>query len=201
MDSPGRRWNREGAAFRTADRVQFARARAQKVAQVSRSLAFENDARSDQLAVWDAIATKSERMRAFSPTDAMAAIYESHQADLENYSRAIPISDVQIGAIFAIEGSIVGLELFNAAATYRKLSRKLILSYALDAMEHSTNSAVPDLEAAQLFAGSVRTAQSQRFEAAGVGESVRLTSTKVSGAALEFNGTCLHLAAFQSHGV
>jgi hypothetical protein len=102
----------------------------------------------------------------------------------------------RLAHFFAIEGSIVGLELFNAAATYRKLSRKLILSYALDAMEHSTNSAVPDLEAAQLFAGSVRTAQSQRFEAAGVGESVRLTSTKVSGAALEFNGACLHLAAF-----
>ena len=82
--------------------------------------------------------------------------YESHQADLENYSRAIPISDAQIGAIVAIEGSIVGLELFNAAATYRKFSRKLILSYALDAMEHSANSAIPDLEAAQLFAGSVR---------------------------------------------
>ena len=195
------RWNRESAAFRTVDRVQFARARAQKVAQVSRSLSFENGARSDQLAVWHAIAAKSERMRASSPTGAMATIYESHQADLENYPRAIPISDAQIGAIFAIEGSIVGLELFSAAATYRKLSRKLILSYALDAMEHSANSAIPDLEAAQFFAGSVRTAQSQRFDAAGIGELVRLTSTKVSGAALEFNGACLHLAAFSRTGV
>ena len=66
------RWRADSLAFQTAQRLQFARGRAQKMAQVSRSLLISGEAASDQIAVWDAISAKSARMRVASPTGAMA---------------------------------------------------------------------------------------------------------------------------------
>jgi hypothetical protein len=190
------RWNQQSTAFRTVDRVQFARARAQKMTQVSRSLHSGNQARSDQRAVWNSIAAKSARMRAHSPTGAMAAIYESHQRALDDYLQAIQVVDGQIGAIFAIGSSIIGVELFNAPSTYRKLSKKLISSYALDAIECDNGSNTPNPDAPRIFLDLVKASRHQHFRVAGIGETVRLSGDEVSGAALEFNSACVHLAAF-----
>jgi hypothetical protein len=45
------RWRMESHSFQAADRVQFARGRAQKMEQVSRSLCLGGEAMSDQAAV------------------------------------------------------------------------------------------------------------------------------------------------------
>jgi hypothetical protein len=102
------RWRTEGPAFRTAQRVQFARGRAEKIDQVSRSLSFNGEALSDQTAVWDAISAKSGRMSVASPTGAMAAMFESCHDDLRDYLDAIPTLDGQFGAVYAIGASPVG---------------------------------------------------------------------------------------------
>ena len=89
------RWRTESHAFRTAQRVQFARGRAQKMEQVSRSLSLNGEALSDQTAVWDAISEKSARMSVASPTGAVAALFESHRDDLQGYLNAIPTPTVR----------------------------------------------------------------------------------------------------------
>jgi len=57
------RWQTESHAFRAAQRVQFAGGRAQKMDQVSRSLFLNGEATSDQVAIWDAIATTDSQKR------------------------------------------------------------------------------------------------------------------------------------------
>jgi hypothetical protein len=84
------RWRTESRAFRTEERVQFADGRALKLEQVSRSLALCEDALSDQGAVWDAISAKASRMGVASPTNAMAALFESRHEDLRGYLDARP---------------------------------------------------------------------------------------------------------------
>jgi hypothetical protein len=56
------RWHAESDTFRPAERVMYARARAAKGAQVSLSMATSDSRRSDQSAIWDEIASKSERL-------------------------------------------------------------------------------------------------------------------------------------------
>jgi hypothetical protein len=195
------RWRSESDAFHSEERVQFARARAEKINQVSWSLNRSNLAASDQGAVWDAIAAKSSRMRVKSPTGAMAEIYESRRDDLKNYIAAIPTSDSQLGAVYAIGSSIVGLELFDAHGTYRNIAPKLLMSYALDAMEEiETTTRVPDPNIVQGFIEDVRSAQRRRFMAVGMGESVRLSGDTVVGAALEVEASCIHLSVFRRQG-
>jgi hypothetical protein len=91
--------------------------------------------RSHQGDVWDLIAEKSARLQSPSSTSAMAAMYEKFEAPLDDFARAFPAVDQQIGAVFLINGTPVGLECFDVPATWRKVSPKLIHSYAIDALD------------------------------------------------------------------
>jgi hypothetical protein len=190
------RWRAESTALRTQERVQFARGRAQKLEQVSCSLAVREEALSDQGAVWDAISAKASRMRVASPTNAMAALFESRRDDLWGYLDAIPASKGQVGAVYAIGNVIVGLDLFDAASTYQRLARKLTASYALDAMESSDVAAPPDIWTVRAFTEQAASAPRQRFVTVGIGETVRLSGDTLVGAALEVDGCCVHLSVF-----
>jgi hypothetical protein len=195
------RWRAESYGFKGADRVQFARGRAQKIEQVSRSLCLSGEAMSDQTAVWNAIATKSARMRVASPTGAMAALFESRRDDLQGYLSAIPTAEDQVGALYAVGGLLVGMEIFDAAGTFAKLAGKLIASYALDAIELTHAGEPPDVAAVRDFIDMVRHAPHEQWMAVGVGETVRLWTAEIVGAALEVDGHCLHLSAFRRQGV
>jgi hypothetical protein len=191
------RWRNESHAFRTADRVQFAHGRAQKMEQVSHSLHLKGEAVSDQTAVWDEIAAKSARMRVTSPTGAMAALFESRRDHLQDYIDAMPTSEGQVGAVYAITGTIVGMEVFDSDATFKKLAGKLVASYALDAMEFDHPGDPTDDTTVRTFLDSLRTARSGRSATVGVGETVRLSADDLVGAALEVGGRCVHVSAFR----
>jgi hypothetical protein len=187
------RWRTESHAFRTAPRVQFARGRAQKMDQVSRSLFLGGEALSDQRAVWDAISAKSARMHVASPTGAMAALFERCRDDLQDYLEAIPTTDGQLGAAYAISDSLVGIEAFDSDMTFKKLARKLLASYALDAMELKRFSEPPDVGVVRAFIQSVCVATRQPAATVGIGATVRLAANNLVGAALEVAGGCVHL--------
>jgi hypothetical protein len=190
------RWRANSSSFQSVDRAQFARGRGRKVAQVTQSLHMANAAVSNQNDIWDEISAKLSRMGAYSPTGAMAEIFESRQRDLLDYLDAFPAMPRQVGAVYAIGRAIVGLEAFDAATTFARLARKLISSYALDAMECSDAADSPPIELVQAFIDAVRFAPSQRFMVAGLGETVRLSTDTVVAAALEVKGGCVHLTAF-----
>jgi hypothetical protein len=191
------RWRAESDSFRTEQRVQFARGRARKIEQVSRSLRMRGEAMSDQIAIWNEISEKSARMDVQSPTGAMAALFESRNDDFRNYLDAIPTFDGQIGAAYAIGETLLGIDVFDSDATFTKLAPKLLSSYALDAMEVERLGAPPDSSVVNAFIQSVRAAAHQPSTTVGIGEMVRLSAEDLVGAALQVDGCCVHLAAFR----
>ena len=191
------RWRPESDAFRAAERVQFARGRAQKMEQVSQALHSTGKASSDQAAVWNAISMKSRRMHVESPTGAMAALFEDHRDDLQGYLDGIPMSDSQVGAVYAFGDSLIGIEVFDSDATFKKLAGKLLASYALDAIELNRNGEPPAPSAVSAFIDPLRVAKRQRSAPVGMGETVRLSDKDLVGAALEVAGGIVHLAAFR----
>lgn len=190
------RWRSESDSFHAPGRVHFSRGRADKMRQVSESLRMRGRAESDQSAIWDAIAAKSARMRVDSPTSAMSAIYERRGDDLQSYLDGFGVSAGQVGAVYAIGGRIAGLDVFDAERTYVRLARKLISSYALDAMEEFTPSGNVTLDQVKAFLTALAAAASQRYPTAGLGENVRLEAPGLVGAVLDVDGSCVHLAAF-----
>ena len=107
------RWHAESTEFASASRAHYAAGRAEKARHVSMSMSTSGSRHSDQVAVWDDISAKSARMRSTSPTGAAAALYQTHRATLDEYSRAFTTVPSQLGALFMLNGRVLGMDLFD----------------------------------------------------------------------------------------
>jgi len=198
------RWRSRSRAFTSAPRTQFATGRAKRMAAVSISMLARGDRMSDQAEVWDDIAQKSSRMNASSPTSAMESIFNTHAESLDSFvSRCAPL-DGQVGAMFAVNGVLVGFDLFDQPSTLRKILPKLVRSVAVDAIDAAappkaaapaTGAALLRAQAAQFLAVAAEVPQ-HRTPALGLGEDIRLTAPHIAGAALVNDHQLIHLSAF-----
>jgi hypothetical protein len=195
------RWHRTTDDFVVADRALFSRARARKLDQVTDSLRQGGTRRSDQGEVWAMIDEKLSEMRAASPSQAMAAAYDTRRDDLEDFVQGFRPAPGQIGALFAIDGSIVGMDCFDSAETFAELLPKLVRSYALDALGVAWPSEQGiSRERVQQFLTSLAAADSSQHAAVGLGEDIRLRSSEIAGAVLWFDGRPVHLCGFLTQG-
>jgi hypothetical protein len=193
------RWGYRSAEFSASGSAHHASGRAYKTQSVSASLRSGGRASADQVGVWRDIAAKAERMQVESPTLAMADLYEGHRGTVEDYVKGLPAGAGQCGALFAIDGAVVGLDLFDSTDTLAALLPKLVRSYALDAIEClGAEQAPAPREAAANFLAQVRAAQGEPFPAVGLGEDLRLTGPALSGGALVLDGKVVHLCAFRN---
>ena len=167
------RWAHRSRAFAAAGRTHYASGRAMKVEQVSYCMRMSGERRADQGAIWDDIDAKAERMAAPSPTHAAAAMYEQSRAHLDAFQRTLEALPRQVGAVFAINGAIAGLELFDSAGTWRKSMRKIVESYGLDALDRQEERPRARRDPAR-FLASLGTAAVETFPAVGLGEDLRL---------------------------
>jgi len=195
------RWHHRSREFSSAARAHYAEGRARKMSQVSYSMKSHGQRHSDQGAVWRDLDDKFGRLAASSPTSAMSDIYEQYTAKLEDYVRTFAPADGQVGIMFAIDGRIVGFDLFDCAETLRKLFPKLIRSYALDALDSSlakeTETKAPSADDAAEFLNFVTRAKLETFPAIGDGEDLRLSARELTGAALAKKERVVHLSAFR----
>jgi hypothetical protein len=196
------RWATAGRHFSSASHLMYSAGRAAKAAQVSRSASLGHGFRSDQSAVWDGIAAKMEVMAAPSPTSAMGDVYRQRSQGVDEYVRAFPAVDGQIGGVFAVGGKLIGIELFDHPATLRELLPKLVRSYALDAIEDSERRgqahAVPTANDVTRFLQEIREAEAETHPGVGLGTDVRLSGPRIVGGALVHDDRVLHLSAFRT---
>ena len=191
------RWRYKSDKFSSSDSSLFARARASKMSQVSASMRTTGRHASDQGAIWAAVAGKAQTLGHVSETMAMEDLYEGRTGDLDGYARAFRTEPRQRGAVVAIDGKVVGLELFDSAAAFARYFRKLVRSYAMDAVETRKDATVAAAEQdVRRFLESLKTATAERFAALGEGEDIRLSGAEIEGGALMADGRLVHLAGY-----
>jgi hypothetical protein len=191
------RWHRVSSTFAAAARVQFAEGRAAKMRDVTRSLEHDGRRFSDQSSVWSLIDQKAARLDAQSETSAMSEMYDRLQGLIDAYVTAFPPVEHQVGAVVYVGGRLAGLELFDAPDTWRKLSPKVLRSYALDAVDRRhRRSRKPRVGDATVFSDRMASSTASTFAAAGEGEDVRLSGAGVVAAALVVRGRAIHVSAF-----
>ncbi len=193
------RWHRTSPSFSSAPRTQFAEGRAARIQQVTASLREDGCRHSDQGAVWNSINLKAARLGAISDTAAMSAIYERLDRSLDAFVAAFPPVEGQVGAVFLLNGSFAGLELFDARATWCKLVPKLVRSYGLDAIDyHGQDAPAVSFELSSVIE-QVRSSHFAVFSSVGEGEDVRLTGAAITGAALVARERVIHASVFPVH--
>jgi hypothetical protein len=193
------RWAYRSPGFSSSRQTLHAMGRAQKAEQVAYSRRESGQPRADQAAVWEEVQMKMMRLEAHSPTAAMEDIYEKHETSLGEYEQAFQPVEGQVGALFAINGRIVGLDLFDFVSTLRLFFPKLVRSYALDAIDFQRTSFEPlSSGAVETFLGRVSNAHTASYSGVGEGEDVRLEASGLTGAALVARERVIHLSAFQT---
>jgi hypothetical protein len=155
--------------------------------------------RSNQGRIWEDIEGKLGRMNVSAPTAAMADAYDSCESRLSDFLQAFTVIEWQLGAVFAINGQILGLECFGCSDTFGGFFSKLLKSYALDAldwMDASKDDSVPP-EKARRFIKSVANSKREIHPSIGLGQTITFGSRSVSGAALVDDDQVYHLSAFK----
>jgi hypothetical protein len=133
---------------------------------------------------------------------AMSEMYEKKAANLEEYTRHFRAIEGQVGAVFLINGKEFGLDSFGKPDTFAKVFKKLIQSYALDAIDYLE----PDREIKVSKTGVsdlIQSAQSAVLESrqsVGLGIDLRLETRKLTGFSLNMEEQILHLAVFTRQG-
>jgi hypothetical protein len=205
------RWRFRSKTFAAAPRAQYATGRAKKMAQVTASMldaaarrppraAAGHDVgsfRSDQAEVWNDISAKSARLGVRSETSAMEDLFTVHETRIDRFVAACHPVEHQVGALFAVNGRVVGFDLFDRPETLQKVLPKLVRSVAIDALDAGQSlPASPAREAARLFLGIVADTPAHASKALGVGQDLRVTAPGVTAAALAASGGVVHLSAF-----
>lgn len=191
------RWHRRSRHFSSAKRVHFAQGRARNARHVTESLQNYGSPRGSQGEVWSTISGKAERMNAVSDTSASEEIYYRHRRGLDEYLAAFDSLPDQRGAIFSVEGGTTGVDFFDSNKAFSGSFKKLVESYALDAIDldvYGTNGKNEDDSKSLL--DEISSAQVQNFPAVGEGEECRLVSNTLAGGALVVEGRDVHLSAF-----
>ncbi|MCS6830746.1 MAG: hypothetical protein NZ749_08905 [bacterium] len=191
------RWHHVSRHFRTSRQAMPSTIRARKAEQVYYRRMATGEAYADQGLLWHQISALQRVMDVDSPTGAMADIYESADLTLRDYERAFEPLNGQAGALFAVNGRIVSMDVFDYASTFHLLFPKLLRSVALDAISNFQTEFTPlSHSAAQDFVHRVAHADARVFPAVGEGEDVRFRAAGVVGSALLARGRIVHLCAF-----
>jgi len=192
------RWSYNTSKFHSQDRMMNANLRAMKSEQVSYSIRSVGEFRSDQGAIWEGIAEKAARREVHSPSGAMAAIYDKERPSIDAYIKEFHLIDSQIGAIFMINGKVAGMDAFGRSETFSKIFKKLLESYALDAIDwYEEGKEYKALKSeVTKFRKAADAAGSEGQLGVGLGTDFRIESRNVTGLALVLNDQILHLSVF-----
>jgi len=192
------RWHYRSPRFSSEERMMSPALRAMKAEHVRRSVRETGTFRSDQGRIWEEISEKADRLEAESPTMAMADIYEKERSSLSDYVKHFRPVEMQVGAVFLINGKVVGLDTFGKPETLAKVFRKLVESYALDAIDWSEPSSGEKPSGAEVrtFLEVARTSPVENHSSVGLGTDCRMESERLAGFSLVHEEQVLHLSVF-----
>ncbi len=202
------RWRPVSTAFKASQDMLFARARAKKARAVRASLSEGGRPDANQDQIWSDIDDKIVYMRIASDTSAMADAFRDRARRIEEYTARCSFEDGQVGAIFALNGQIFGLDIVERPEVWAKMLDKLVRSYALDAIELEEDGTPAPPKGRSVSTADLRSFMRRVAEAdlavspaIGLGEDIRFLDDAIEGGGLIHQGVALHVSAFAASAV
>jgi hypothetical protein len=192
------RWTYKSEVFSGKQRMMNPSIRQVKARDVNASLRSTGQYRSDQSAIWDEVAGLASRRGAVSESMDMDLVFEKEAPAIREYIDQFAPVACQIGAVFFVNGKVVGMDAFGKAETFARVFKNLLESYALDAIdrfEKKTGTGSWKMKASEVLATALAAKVDSR-PSAGLGMDMRLESEKQVGFALEHTGRVLHICLF-----
>jgi len=192
-----RRWAYQSRAFASSGSASHSLLRAKMAKQVNASYAIGGYAGSDQHEVWAEVSAKLDRMGSHSDSCALEQTFTDHSERHDQEFSHLHVPEGCQGVAFALNGRIVGLDMFDRAETLAKLWPKLLRSYSIDAMEFVKAPDKPvEMEAVQRWLNEAADLPAKTFPAAGLGQDMRLENGPVVGSSLIVEEHPIHVQLF-----
>lgn len=188
------RWATRSRNLRAAPYNHFASGRANAMRAVSASLHHSGRAEADQAEIWSDIAVKAKNFRAHSPSRAVDAVFVAAAPTLADVRNHLPYLDGQVGGVFAVDGSVVGLELVDSTVC-REVWPAILASFGVDAADPSYKAPAAYRSPADLLT-ALEASEASTFAGVGLGDNLRLRGAAVDAGALVYDQRVLHLNAF-----
>jgi hypothetical protein len=167
-----------------------------KSEQVQRSVRARGEFQADQSAIWQDISERAARRNAMSPSMAMAGIYEKDSPSLQEYLSHFTLIGSQVGAVFMINGKVVGVDAFGKPETFSKTFKKLVESYAMDAIDWQKRKRIGLRSEVTRFTEGMLKWQVEVHASVGLGKDCRMESSHLTGFALALDDQILHMCIF-----
>ncbi len=205
------RWGYRRRGFAPSTQHLYASLRGRKTRSVTTSLRQGRNFRSDQGEVWADIASKSERMRTTSQTEAMAGIFDACAADIASYEKAFAPQPGQVGLTGVVGGRVIGFDVFSSPDVLSSVYPRIVRSYVLDAIDVASARAelAPEPEdgkpvdearlaraATERFVARFGEGARESYDSMGEGVDVRIEDAVLAGFALLHGDHVVHAAAF-----
>lgn len=182
-------------SFETGE-TAYPRLRRQKMVDVTQSYRRRGQPLADQAAVWDEVADRHRRVGATTRTGAMRDAYTSREANLTLAQKQLPYrADGAVGVVAFVGGTAIAIDIFDHPSTLGAYWRRLVRSYALEAV--GARPTAPLLDTARHLLEYARAAHHDIFPSPGLGQDVRLHGEQVVGAALLWDNAVIHTALFR----
>lgn len=192
------RWTYNTPQFYSQERIMPSRMRAMKAEQVQRSVRAGGEFQADQSAIWQDISERAARRNAMSPSMAMAGIYEKDLPSLQEYLSHFTLVGYQVGAVFMMNGKVVGVDAFGKPETFSKTFKKLVESYAMDAIDWLEEGRGDKSSKSEVtrFTEGIFKCQVEVHPSVGLGKDCRMESSHLTGFALALDDQILHMCIF-----
>lgn len=190
------RWRHEGRTFAAADHTSHPELRRRKAERLHERGMAPGAAQHE---VWAAVAQKSARLGVTSPTGAQAHAFAERAPDIDRLARRFPLQPGQCGAVLALAGRPVCLDLLSRPDAFARLYPTILRGYLMDAIE-GLGGPVTATAAIEAFTAAVVAAPLRPSPSVGLGDDVRLTADGVIGSGLALDGEVLQLSAYAMDG-
>lgn len=155
----------------------------------------------DQGAVWDKVAEYGAGLSTPSPTGAFKGVLDDKDVQkkskkyVDALEKAPQLSKNTVGVVVAVGNEIIAADIFSSPALFQKFWRKLLKSYVLEAIDRDDYGKLSRKDA-EKFLAQVYKADAAEEANAGSGELYSLKSVKITGSAIVFNDSVLHMDVF-----
>ncbi len=194
------RWGYKSRKFGSSGSHSSSKLRYFLKKSVTRSVMAKRGHRSDQGKVWEEVARQQTALGTSSGTSAMADTFRAYEDDVAEFRKELQYVDGACGLAVAIGKKVVAVDLFDKAATCRKVWQRLLSGYVLDALE--ANAEASETEPNQAATADVErllaTASAMPWHKAdpvGEGDEYRASQgDDVHGSALTLDGSPVHVS-------
>lgn len=142
----------------------------------------------------------ASNLNAETPSMAMSEIYRKNAPSIGKYVESFDLTDSQVGAVFMINDHVAGMDCFGKPETFSKVFKKLVESYALDAIDSLREDGENKLEFYKSDAAKFLEAEAgcrvEAHQSVGLGIDCRLDTDQSSGFALAQADQVLHMSLF-----